>query len=463
MRSGTSLLVGLALLASCSVPPPEPLEADKVAATVTSRAEPSPELLEAALALHNAPPLGLVVPEQIDTHDAASDWFWHAHAIAYERRVRATRRAWRAAQARTGVVGQPGPIRVTYSPEDIGPGASQHELAATVDLLSLLGLGVRPADRQVARQFAAVALGQLEEAVWEAAFAVDRSRVQLAAASRREAALAMLLEEARRDLRRLQLLHKLERLGDGPFGRAEAVVAEVETRLSQRSAATVVARAGLARASGLPPEAPALDAIGAAHEPRLETQAATPPTPRQLLDELPGLRAAGLSHALAEARLRAAISEWWPTLRIGPRLKFQPGDDLYGGIVSLDLPWPGPVSRDIEAAGEERAAAREAVEDALAAALVTAHAKARELELAREHLARDVVPQEQGSAAAWRSARAHIWVHEGPDILETWVDALRLRVRGVLARLDAVERVRLADLSYRESAGIPPGLGAPPR
>ena len=147
--------------------------------------------------------------------------------------------------------------------------------------------------------------------------------------------------------------------------------------------------------------------------------------------------------------------------RIGPRIRFDPDETLYGGIVSLDLPWPGAVSREIDASGEERAAAREAVEDALATAMVAANASRRELELAQEHLARDVVPQEQGSATAWRSARANIWVREGPDVVDTWVDALQLRVRGVLARLDALERARLADLSYREAAGLPPGLSTP--
>lgn len=443
------------------MPPPQPLQPDQLVAEVEGRAEPSLKILQAALDLHAAPPLGLVLPKQLDlARDAASDWFWHVHAIAFEPTVRATRRAWRSARSQVGFVGQPGPVRVGYKPEDIGPGASQHELDVTVDLLSLLGIGTQPAEKKAAARLAGLGLGQLEQTVWRAVFAVDRSRVQLATASRREAAVADLLDEARKDLRRLELLHHRDRLGDGPFGRAQAVVADLATTHSELAAAIVVARAALARASGLPPDAPALNGIGAAHLLGLEDRPgeATQAKPRQLLDVLPSLRRAHLAYALAEARLRAAVSEWWPSLRIGPRWKFLPDDILHGGVLALDLPWPGAVSAGIEAAVEARTAAREAVEDALAAAMVAADSRRQELVLAREHLARDIAPREQGSASAWRSARARLWVREGPDIVENWLDALELRAGGLLARLDAIERVRLAELAYREATGRTPGL-----
>ncbi len=470
MASRTSLIAPLLVaVPGCGVPTAQPLEPHEVVAIVDRRAEPSVEVLRAALALHDVPPLGLVVPDHLDpSKDPGSDWFWHVHAIAFEPSVRATRRAWRAARQEVGVAGQPGPVRVGYAPEDIGPGASQHELEATVDLLSLLGLGTRPASKNVAAAAVGVALGHVEEAVWHAVFAVDRARVELATASGRQGALAALLSTAETDLRRLELLHERGRLGDGPVGRARAILADLRTQHSQRAAATVAARAGLARASGLPPRSKALDAIGPAD---LSGLAAAPestapsPAPRQLLDRLPALRTTRLAYAMAEARLRAAVSEWWPSLRLGPHLKFRPDDILYGGVLSLDLPWPGAVSAGIEAALEQRAAAREAVEDSLTAAMVTAAARRQELLLAQAHLARDVVPREQGSAAAWRSARAHLWVHEGPDIVETWADALQLRIRGVLARLDAVERLGLAGLAFHEAIGAAPGLargkGAP--
>ena len=61
-------------------------------------------------------------------------------------------------------------------------------------------------------------------------------------------------------------------------------------------------------------------------------------------------------------------------------------------------------------------------------------------------------------ARAWRGARARLSVDESAGAIDTWVDALVLRSRGVLAEVDALEQVRLVDLEFREAAGLHPGL-----
>ena len=51
-----------------------------------------------------------------------------------------------------------------------------------------------------------------------------------------------------------------------------------------------------------------------------------------------------------------------------------------------------------------------------------------------------------------------MWVEEGLGPVETWLDALQLRARGLLDEVDANENVLIRDLSLREATGAAIGL-----
>lgn len=451
--------IPLLLFASCATPPPRPLEPGKLAADVASRADAHHKLVLEALALHDAAPLGLLLPERWDpAQDATNDVFWHAHAIAFEPSVQASRRTWRAARHDAAAAGQPDRTALAYRLEDTGEPGRQSEIVSTMDLLGLLGIGPKAAERDVAARTAGLALGQLEQDIWSAVFDVDRARVALSSSRRREARLTSFASAATNDLRRLEMLYTRGRLSDGLIGRARAVHAAFEARFHEHAATTARAREALAHASGLPPEAPALDAIGDGMLEIGPTGPAPSPLAPLLLDNVPSLRAARLAYALAEARVRAAAAAWWPALRVGPHLKMRPDEFLTGGVVALDLPWPGKVSARIEAALERREQAREAVESVLARTLASVAARREELLIARAHYETHALTLASQSERAWRGARAGLSVHESANAVDAWVDALALRSRGVLAEVDALERVRLVDLGFRETAGLRPGL-----
>jgi outer membrane protein TolC len=457
-RSGL-FTISLLLFTSCATPPAKPLETGKLVDDVAGRAAADPKLVLAALALHDAATLGLSLPERWDpAQDAARDVFWHAHAIAFEPSVQASRRAWRAARHDADAAGHPDRTVVSYRLEDTGEPDRQNDIVSTLDLLGLLGIGPKAAERDVAARATGVALGQLEQDIWDAVFSVDRARVSLAASKRREARLASFAAEAATDIHRLETLYTRGRLSEGLIGRARAVHATFLARFHQHTAATARAREALAHASGLPPHALALDSIGAAMLWVHPTDPAPAPLAARLLDTVPALRAARLRYALAEAHLRAAAAAWWPSLRVGPHLKVRPDELLTGGILALDLPWPGKVSAQIEAAVERRERAREAVEGVLARTLASVSARRKELVIARTHYATHALTLASETAEAWRGARARLSVEDSGGAVDAWVDALTLRSRGVLAEVDALERVRLLELEFREAAGLRPGL-----
>ncbi len=451
--------ISLLFVTACATPPAKPLEPGKLAADVASRADADPKLVLAAFALHDAAPLGLSLPERWDPkEDAANDVFWHAHAIAFEPGVQVSRRTWRAARHDAAAAGHPDRTAISYRLEDTGEPDRQSDIVSTLDLLGLLGIGPKAAERDVAARTAGLALSQLEQDIWGAVFNVDRARVSLAASRRRETRLASFASDATDDLHRLEMLYTRGRLSEGLIGRARAVYAAFQTRFHQHMAATARAREALAHASGLPSHAPALNAIG---QGMLQVDPATPtplPLTSQLLDGVPALRAAQLRYALVEAHVRAAAAAWWPALRVGPHLKMRPDEFLTGGVVALDLPWPGKVSAQIEAALERREQAREAVESALAETLASVAARREELLIARAYYETHALTLASQSARAWRGARARLSVDESADAVDVWVDALSLRSRGVLAEVDALEQVRLVDLEFREAAGLHPGL-----
>ncbi len=451
-------MLALLLGTSCATPPARPLDPGKLVIDVAGRSSTSPDILLAALALHDAPPLGLTLPDRWNPRqDTTKDVFWHAHAIAFEPTVQASRRRWRAARKDAAARGLPDRANLSFGAVDGDP-EPQGEIVSTMDLLGLLGIGPKAAERNVAIQMTDLALGQLEQNIWAAAFDVDRARVRLAASRRRDAELAILAAAAKNDLRRMELLYARGYISNGLIGRARAIHATFETQRHHRAIATVRAHEALALASGLPPQAPALDTIGDAMLELLPAMPAPSPEASHLLETLPELRASLLAYALAEANLRAAVSAWWPNLRIGPQLKIQSDEFLAGGIMALDLPWPGTISARIDAAVERREQFQEAVESTLAKALASVTARRKELVIVLDHYKNHAQVLGSQSEQAWRAARARILIEESAEAIDLWVDAFRLRSQGVLSEINAMEQVRLGDLSFREAAGLRPGL-----
>jgi len=452
-------LLTIVLLTSCAGPAPSPIDPEAVAASVAERKETPSEVILAAIALHDAPPLGLEFPEGLDPkRDAGRDVFWHAHAIAFAPSVRTSRRAWRALREEAGGAGTPDRTSVLYKNEELPDSAHQDVVAASVDLLGLLGIGPKAAEKELATRIVGQALGELEEEVWRSVFAVDRARVHLAAVRWRESVLRKLVADAYQDMRRLELLDKRGRLADGLLGRVRASLAGLDAQVANLHTLITRRREEVARRSGLTPDAPAMDAIEVAILLGSGGPLAAAPSPIQLLDTLPVLRSAHLAYAVAEAQVRAAAAAAWPRLRIGPHLKIRADTFLSGGVVSLDFPWPTAVAAGIQAAIERREASREKLEDILAGVLVTIAARQQEHEIATVHHARHAKVQKAGSARAWRAARARLSIEEDAHVVENWLDAVHLRARGLIAEVDATEHARISDLSYREAAGLRPGL-----
>ncbi len=459
VRRLSSLVVVGSLLTCCASADSRPLDSRAVVETVTARSAVEPAVLQAAIDSYDLEPLGLdrdALMAGLD--DPRSDAYWHARALAWGAGVRPAFGEWRAALARARGAGSPDGVRIGYGIDDFDDSSLENQVSATIDVIRLLGLGPADAEEDAAKSRVALTLGHLEETLWQAVFAVDRARVRLDAARRREQTIAHLLAAARKDGRRIELLAARGRVAPGLVGRVEAVLARLERERTEMAAAAVRAEAVLAQAAGLVPGALALSA-----SPAPDAMPGCPTVgdvqPEELLDRVPALRSARQAYALEEARVRVACASWWPGLRVGPRVKIRPDDFLTGGIVSLDLPWPSAVRAEVDAAKERRTAAREALEDALASTWADVDGYRREAMLAQEIERRDVEPMAQGSARAWRGARARLSVLEGLDALELWLDALQLRANGAVAAIDARERTWLATLRFRESAGRTPGLG----
>lgn len=455
----SAILVVSSLFSACAAPDPTPLSSRAVVEAVRLRSEVDPAILRAALDAYDLTPLGLDRESLLaGLDDPSTDAYWHGRALTWGAGVRTALRMWRASELRARGAGTPDAVRLRYGIDDFDESSMQNEVSATVDVIRLLGLGPASPERDAAKTRAALALGRLEETLWSAAFAVDRARVTVEAARQREQAFIDLLTEAREGQRRIEMLGARGRIPAAVVGRAKAVIATLERRRSDIAATVSRAEEMLARATGLPPDAPAIG-LRAAPTLRITKSRADSVRPDELLDRVPALRTARHAYALAEARVRVEYSSWWPALRVGPRLKIRPDNFLTGGVLSLDLPWPAAVRAEVDAALERRTAARERVEDALAATMAAAERFRQEMLVARQIERRDVESIRSGSARAWRGARARLSVEETQGALELWFDALGLRATGAVAAIDARERTWLATLRYREATGRAPGLG----
>jgi hypothetical protein len=446
------------VVVACAAPAPAPLDDAALSADASRRAT-TPDELAAALELAATAPLGLPRPAAPASVDGASVDFWRASAFAYDADVRAARRAYSAAAARAGRAGAAEPIM--FEGDRVGFGAPERdaELAATFDLLGVLGIGRSAAARALADAESAAALGELEAAVVRARFRVERARAALAAARAARGALRDLVADDVADRTRRERLAAAGRYAPSDLAFAVNVAAAVDRERADLDAEESALRAELAVAAGLPPAHPALDRVdGAASTEAVaaaRAYAATEPTATDdaaLLRDLPELRTRKLAYAVAEARLRAAAAEGTPALRVGPKFRVMPDDVLPGGMLALELPWPGTVDGEVAAALVERDAARDAVVDALLRAQ-NAAAAAR-ASLAAALIAADrAAASERAAEEELRARRAQFRADVDPMNLERTSMAFERCATARRARFAADAALARAALDRAEAEG----------
>jgi outer membrane protein TolC len=451
----------VAFCAACAAPRRAPLCDARIAASVLGRAGSAAEL-EAALALADLGPLAVPRPSSPAEMDPANPGFWYACAYLYEPSVRQARRRVEALRARAKGAGAVPSIDATG--EHVRNDSDREtEVMATVDLLSLLGLGPSAAARELARAEVCEALGELESAVWAAYFKVMRARIRHAAALEREQAAAAIVSEAHEDETRIATLESAGRGAASEFAWARAGLQQVEEERARARIEAADALEELALATGLRPDHPAmarlltpfrLGELESGGVTTFHVEAVTEPV--LLLARVPALRAAKLRYAVAEARVREAAAATWPGLEIGPKATLVPDDFLGGGIMMLRLPLPGATVPGLCAAIVERTAARERLEDELSAAVTknqVLNRKAREL---WDEVRRRVRVRRSAAEQMWTAARTRFRADQ--STLSGWVLALEMRLETALSAIATGEAVALIETDIQEASGPGPGL-----
>jgi outer membrane protein TolC len=446
------------LLLGCAAPERAPIDPEALVQSALERGR-SVEMVQQALELAQLEPLALTPPTPASPLDADEASFWHACAFAYDPGTRAARQRLLAARARSGVSGAPGPIGVDVENQDFGGHDRETEVMITFDLLGLLGTGRAKAARELAAQEVRAALAELESSVWRARFQVDRARVRVAAITLELGRLQALRVEVAQDEPRLTILGERGWLSPADLAMGRAAIAEVDRAIAALHVALADARAELGAAAGLPPDAPAIAAVTERTLERLPHDAAeSAPSARELLARLPELRFAELGYAMAEARVRLAAAETWPTLGIGPKIVFTSDDTLPGGILVLDVPFPGSQGGRVDAALCERELARQTLEDQLLSAQrEVARRRSRLDELASAWRGQGVT-LDDAAESFWRASRARFRADAGS--LEMWSLALEKRIEPLQNLVTSELAVISGVLDLEEACGSAAALAS---
>lgn len=380
--------------------------------------------------------------------------FWQAAALAWNPELRQMRRRVRELRAATDSAGRPGPIVAEAGARDLSNISDESELQITFDVLGLLALGPSAAAKDFARAQERALWAELESTVWKLRFEVDRARVRLAGSKALAAAMTALYNKGAEELPRIELLTARGWLARAMYEGANASLHMAEHRASMAKVDIVRNQAELAALCGLDVAHPAFDELdgGAIDRFRSEDLEFRDPLPAELLASLPELRARRLELSMAEAELRRETREQWPMLRVGPTFAWMPGESFLGGMLELDLPFPGALDGRIAAALERREAAREALEDAL----VAAQSRVKETHDALDELLflfDEHAPElDQSVARMLVATQAEFRVD--PEKLDKWSLALRERVESLTALVQARTDVVIAQLDYEEARGI---------
>ena len=178
------------------------------------------------------------------------------------------------------------------------------------------------------------------------------------------------------------------------------------------------------------------------------------PSGAELAEALPVLRAAKLSLALAESMLQSEARSRWPSIRVGPMARFEAGDSFLGGMLGIDVPFPGALDGRVAAARERRDASLEALEDGLVAArariVETKEVLAQALKQRDEHM----LVVDSAADRALKAATAEF--HVDALALPAWISALSERASSASELIDARANALLAALDYEEARGPAP-------
>ena len=440
-------------LGACATPAPAPIDPAATVHAVEARSAALGAAVE-ALSWTGLEGLELERPRPATPASPVDRSTWRAAVLAFNPEVRMARREVLTLEARRDGAGLPGKIGVDGEllafDEDL-----ESEVAATFDVLGLLGLGPSRAAKALADAATRAAYGKAEAAVWSAYWSIDAAVGAVALAHDRRARLEALLLEARADWGRADSLAAEGRISAGDLARARAIVLDVERMATMAERDLAEARQEIAIECGLAADDSLLQGIDSRWLEREDELAAIAPIPAavDLVQRHPVPRAALLEYAVAEAELRAAAAEQWPELRIGPKLVFKPGETVPGVMGGLEIPFPGTADAAIRAALSERDGARERFEDAVVRLLAeAAGARARrDTALVERELAKRQVELTEES---WRAARAKFSIE--PMALEGWAMALEQRAQAVAALATARATVLREAARVNEYSGTGP-------
>ena len=445
-----ALLPGL-VLAGCAGTVAQRLEDGEVSVALGERGRaPSFELDPRVIAGLEA--LALPRPTSEECRNPREAGFWRAAALAWNPEVRATRFELEGALASAGAAGRPGPIGAMGEVMELSDPEAETKVALTFDLLGILGLGPTAAAREEARAEARRAKGRFEAAVWKAVHEADRARMRLAASRDRIERLTHFLGEIQAEAPRFEVLERRGRLSEAEAAMIDAAPHEIEHALSEERGREAELTAALAATCGLATGNAAFAAIDGT---QLHAELAEPPLAPATIELLrvdPALRELTFEFAVAEAAVRSAAAQAWPRLGLGPQFLFQPSDVLVGGLLEVELPWPGTVEREVRAKAAARDAARARVEDGLLAAearVASLATIARETRLRAEEHAPAI---DEAAAANWHAVEARL--SRNASSVSEWLIATRGRLDALLALVDQREAARIALIDLAEACGI---------
>ncbi len=451
------MIVAAALLAGCAV---EEKAAPNGASTLIQlRTRSSAEAVDEALKL--LPTGALLVPlpalpedRNPETLDADLAQFWHASALAFSPDVRAAFQELRASIAAETGVGSPEALMTETEIMRSREGFTEWQPGVGVDLLALLGIGQSAAAEALASATVRRDEARLTEALWKAPFAADRGRIRVAAARANLESLEALVTEATKDQERILLLQMHGRLAETTVHDARTMFHRLLEARTDAKSELAAARAELALACGLGPDAKPLDRITLATIDDFDVAGGVPrlPEAEALFAARPDLKRLGLEYAMNEAELRLAARSiiptitpsWKPSLVKG--LSTQPG-----GMVAIDFPWPSRVSSAMKVASVRRDAAASAWVDAANAAWNEVVALRREMEAAYENWSVHVPIVDSATAGAWIAARKRFSLDR--EALTDWIMALERRMEGIEMIQRHREHAFLRILDYLQALG----------
>jgi outer membrane protein TolC len=384
--------------------------------------------------------------------------FWSAVAEGVAPAVRAAQQEVAARDAEARAVGPgvaPG-FEASYLADGKGgePGVREAEFALALDVAGLVGAGRSGATRARAHAQAALARAELAAARAETRRALFGAAAELGGARALARRIAELEKEAEPSLARIGLFTARGWLAPGDVAMARSMAHHLEARRAALEAAAARARLELVKASGLSPRNPWLDDETLVQIDGFEKGAASDDSLRessQLLELQPTLAVARARWVVAEAELRIACADRWPALLVGPKARFTADELLLGGLLRLELPWPGAASAAVDAASARRDEAQRALADDYAAAIERQASAARSRDAARatadEH-AREI---DEAGARRFDAACARFAVDA--SALNEWTMALGQREEALTARSEARVAALRARFEFEAARG----------